>query len=87
MLGKKQLQKVGKHIRDGVWDEEELKILHDWRGLHALIMPIMATSIARKCKICVLSPLLFLDDLSVLPQFKIKLFVFLLCNLIGFRIL
>lgn len=76
VLSKKQIQKIGEMIRSDKISPQELEIFHHWRGLHAEIMPLMASSIRSKIKKLKLSPLVFSRRLKRYPSIKSKLIRF-----------
>lgn len=67
-MSKKQIQKIGEMIRDDKISQQDLEVFHHWRGLHAEIMPLMASSIRSKIKKLKLSPLVFSRRLKRYPS-------------------
>lgn len=72
-MSKKQIQKIGELIREGKVSPQDLEVFHHWRGLHAEIMPLMASLIYSKIKKLKLTPSVFSRRLKRYPSIKAKL--------------
>lgn len=75
-MSKKQIQKVGDLIRKDEASIQDLEVFHHWRGLHAEMMPLMASSIRSKLKRLKFTPLVFSRRLKRYPSIKSKLIRF-----------
>lgn len=75
-MSKKQIQRIGELIRENNISSQDLEIFHHWRGLHAEIMPLMASSLRSKIKKLNLTPLVFSRRLKRYPSIKSKLIRF-----------
>lgn len=75
-MSKKQIQKIGELIREDKVSPQDLEVFYHWRGLHAEIMPLMASSIYSKIKKLKLTPLVFSRRLKRYPSVKSKLIRF-----------
>ncbi|WP_051420639.1 RelA/SpoT domain-containing protein [Helicobacter pametensis] len=75
-MSKKQIQKIGDLIRKDGASAQDLEEFHRWRGLHAEIMPLMASSLRSKLKRLKLKPLVFSRRLKRYPSIRSKLIRF-----------